>query len=745
MRKELEQIAIIDRYLDGILSIDEKLKVETLIEKDLAFSAQVDNQRLIRKAVQRAAIRQEIKKAKGGGKSGYLLGGLVILLLGGLLGWMLFATLNQTASKSIGGSTPLTSKTESIQEDEPQIVEDSVIITAKLNSSSTQKNTVQSPVVTEELIDFKGLKTWIQPEIQEFVFDAAAGGILEGKYGMVISVPANAFVKQNGAFVNGKVRFELVEALDLEKMVMYNLYTTSGQNKLRTGGMFYLKAYAGDQELQMASKKELIISVPTNELDNEMQLFTGKVENGKVDWQNPEPMKKYLIPIPQNELNFLPKDYETEFNQKCQSLTGKQFSKFLADSVYYTLDRKVERILDDFEFSDPLIRERRRKSFKRNRAQTDSVAMEEASISEKIDYTCGVNATSIETILNSEFAKTFLATKEFEERLKYIHESEIGEQILQLFIKGLNDDLWKVDQKVSQLIDERLKNQFTQFSAEKLTNTKMSESHQRNWEQYFKGQTFLAAKKQKELLKLYKKGNEQKVAQAKRDYLKSVEAYGRLFQRQKDSYKKASAFSPLTSQTINYTFSWSSFGWANIDAYSKTIGKDPRRVKVTYKPTEGVQKICQYLNSIQTLTPLNVHNGVALAVFPENDSRMNETYAMSISKDGSMYYWDFKVYNPYKTDQIDLIPKATNISEIRSTLRRYGIKQKVLVYLKEQEKHLAEVERRRIEAERIREAMNARLNDIRDKMIIRNTLKQKAYGCDGIKEVSEELIKLNVE
>lgn len=746
MRKELEEIAIIDAYLDGTLEGSDKHGVELRIQNDAAFSEKVEAQKLFRQAIRRNALRKEIKAVKGNGNYGYFLGGALLLLIA--VASFAYYFSNEPGSSVISESKAVQEKVIEVQDSKNEVLieEDttSVIAIEELpqNTEEDINITENKPAAKKEkdtLFDFNGLKTWIEPEVQTFEVDPRSGGLIEGKHGMVISIPSEAFVDQDGSMVKSDVRMELVEAFDLEKMVIYNLFTTSGKNALRSGGMFYLKAFAGNKELQMAPGKEMMIRVPTEEMDNEMKLFLGEVNNGKVDWKDPQPMKKYLITVPQEELNFLPEEYEILFQEKGKQLTGKDYSEELEDSVYYTLDRNYEYVQKKSSIKNLLP--------KVKIAGRDSKVYFEASeefevISTPEKSVCGVNSTSIQTILEKEFAQTYLSTKEFEERLQYLHSSNNGESMLQVYINGLNEDLWKSDEKVQNLIDSKHKEVFQNFASEKLTNTKASESHQQNWSKYFESQNRLARKKQHKLIELYKRGNEEKLAEARKAYKKEIRANGQVYQTNNTARRNISvAFAPLSSQSNNYTFGWANFGWTNIDAYLKRLDKNSKKVDIIVEGNqEGVQEVYQYLNIINTLTPLIKNQGKCVAMFPENDRRMRTTYAMTLQKVQGRYYWDFATYNPYETDSLALVPLETSITEVRHTLRKYGIEQDVVKRLAEEEerikKQILENQKRREEAEKRAEALaeakteyDSKVAEIQAEIDLRNEFRMAAYSC----------------
>ena len=761
MRKELEELALIDAYINNELDGDQLNKTEELIQQNPDFAAKVENQKLIIKAIKRSEYKKEIKKSKKGGKNGYFFGGALIILAMGILSYFaLGSELNESepSSPKIDKKEVISSPSTFLEKNLTNDSDSLFLVNKPIHPSDTKSTSkVKKQVIKVKKPKTNELKTWIEPEVQVFQLDASKGGIIEGENGMVISIPSNSLVDKNGNVAKGQVDVELIEALDLDKMVMYNLTTMSGKRNLRSGGMFSIKAFQDKKEVKIKAGKEMMISVPTDEIDSEMQLFTGKIENGKMDWTDPKPIKKYLIPVDQKTLNFLPKTYEDSFKTKGEQLTKRAFDKYLADSVYYTLDRKhesmaYEEILDDRIYS-------KRKKGEKYIAYIDDgkVAMNTNRKNDTItktnyNFDCGINSTSIETILQGDFKNTYLATKEFEQRLNDLHPACNGEDMLQIYINGLNDDLWKSDKKVSEQIDSSRRALFVDFSNEQLTNTKFSVSHQKNWKSYFDNQNKINEKKQKVLLDMYSNLKAEQIKSIREAYLKEVVDKGVVYQRKPSKISRANVFRPLSSSRNNYIFGWASSGWTNIDAYLKTIKKNSKSVAIEVaKIGESTQEVYQYLNTINTLTPLNKVEENFIARFPNSSKKMEKTYAMSLAKKGETFYWDFKVYNPYKTNNISLSPSETPINDIRRNLRLYGIQQDVVRRIKDEEKLIvkrmkaeekrkAEYKAQKEKREQAKKEYNEKMKVVKQQVNLRNEFRQAAYGC-GIKNSSEEELK----
>ncbi|AEA43749.1 c-type cytochrome [Fluviicola taffensis] len=78
-------------------------------------------------------------------------------------------------------------------------------------------------------------------------------------------------------------------------------------------------------------------------------------------------------------------------------------------------------------------------------------------------------------IWNKKFNKTNLATQDFEDRMKAIHET-CDEKVFDVYAKNLNEPLWKLDQRVVKMGYP----QFQQFADQKVGAIKMDDVHQKN-------------------------------------------------------------------------------------------------------------------------------------------------------------------------------------------------------------------------------------------------------------------------
>ncbi len=129
----------------------------------------------------------------------------------------------------------------------------------------------------------------IAPQI--FSISSSNDTSLIGNSGTVISFSKNTFVDQDGSYIEGEIEIELKECLTKLDFVLSNMTTTSNGLFLESGGMIYINATIGENQLAIAEGKSIGVAVPTHSVMEGMQLYEGvQTENG-LDWQNPRALE----------------------------------------------------------------------------------------------------------------------------------------------------------------------------------------------------------------------------------------------------------------------------------------------------------------------------------------------------------------------------------------------------------------------------------------------------------------------
>jgi hypothetical protein len=428
MRPELEIIEKIEQYLRGELNAADKAAFEKQIAADPSLKEQVNLQQDIMRGIERTELKMKIVKAGKSFKFGksftqWGLGGLSLVVLVGA-----FLFYKSQAGKNEYGKNSL-------------------------------------PELNEQ-----GEKLWADADrniqAQVFTIDAAKDTVIETKGGIVMAIPANDFLDENGNIVEGKVNFTVKEALDPATMINAGLSTRSGNELLESGGMFFTDARKDGKILKINSIKGIYTEIPANEIKPGMQLFSGKrMADGTIDWIDPKPLEHDLVAVDIKTLNFYPPNYLDSLAHWGHDIKNKTFT----DSLYYSFaSRFAQPATTDSTKEMAVIYENELVSADlTDRIKTDTAKKLEGAVKDfgAIDsIPCGINPAKIKCIWNEQFQNTFIATREFEERLKTIH--DIGDpSILDLYVNNLGKPLYYIDSLAALRWHMESDNKFEDFAA----------------------------------------------------------------------------------------------------------------------------------------------------------------------------------------------------------------------------------------------------------------------------------------
>jgi cytochrome c2 len=528
----------IERYLSGEMLPEEKVQFETELSQNTDLQLQLEQVRTIKESIKTKAIKEHITKAFKSYKT------MKIIKLA-------LITTAVIAVVVAASYWFIKSQNHEFQSNATTTVADSLAF-AKAN---------ETQLLSSEL------------EVQYLSVNNETDNIIESRGGMLIAIPANALVDENGKTIKGKVTYAFQEATKAEDIILAGLNTTSEGKLLETGGMFQIAAYQNDKTLQIDPKHKITVKVPTHDAKPEMQLFEGKrLKNGVIDWVNPKPLVKDLSPVDILELDFYPPNYIEALNK----LHLYRNDKTYLDSLYYSFSGKVDLIEGESKL-DTIIYPR-------------------------------IEPASIKTIWNRKFNNTLLATKEFEERLKYLH-STCRNQALELYINNLDKNMYEIDEMVAKMFSGNHKEKFENFAAQKLGKVKGSSAISKLLAKYYK----LKKARNKEILeKTYASfSKKQKAMQTDLEKLKTKGSEIRQEQltkllEEEIKFNTASVYKQLglkpcetVEATAYYTAEISNFNTYNIDAFvmdvssnrkSGTYSFDGKTAKVEYNIFEVYSK-----------------------------------------------------------------------------------------------------------------------------------------------------------
>lgn len=120
---------------------------------------------------------------------------------------------------------------------------------------------------------------------QCYVYNASTSSSIYTASGSTIYFGPFAFAKPSGEIATGNnINICFWEFMDKKDLVQSNLTTSSNYKMLETGGSFYIEAYQNGEKLELAPGQHYAITIPANEMHNDMFTYYGVQQDGFVDW-----------------------------------------------------------------------------------------------------------------------------------------------------------------------------------------------------------------------------------------------------------------------------------------------------------------------------------------------------------------------------------------------------------------------------------------------------------------------------
>jgi hypothetical protein len=121
---------------------------------------------------------------------------------------------------------------------------------------------------------------------QIFTVSPLSDTTLTGKEGTKLNIPAGIWVDKHGKKVTSEVRVELTEYYSKADIILANLSTSSNGMMLETGGMVYLKAFSGKEEVKIMKSGSIELKLPTSNYKDDMEIFYGthNETDKRVNW-----------------------------------------------------------------------------------------------------------------------------------------------------------------------------------------------------------------------------------------------------------------------------------------------------------------------------------------------------------------------------------------------------------------------------------------------------------------------------
>jgi len=400
MRDELHLMEMVDRYFDGSMNSDERKAFEARAATNAELRQLIEDQHALREGVERLPARTAAAKAYRTyrlGKPGPWIGGAVVLAI---------------------------------------VVATTMLLWRTRDHSGTSENTVD---LNEQYARVLDDTTGTHSDPLVLTINPNADTTLVTLSGVVLDIPRGTFLDSLGNTIKSPVRVTMLEAFDPLDIMKAGLSTMSGDTLLETGGMFYFDAQVNGKAVRIDPAKPITAMVPTQPGKGDMQLFQGvKGTDGIIDWRNPRPLKKSLVPVDITTLNFYPPGYEAKLAELGQDMTDKAFK----DSLYFSFAGDGPAILRGADTTASIFASEIESSFSPGDSTFHSAS-----------YSNAIDPVKIKTIWNVRFNNTNLATKEFEERLAYIFRT-CDSALLDVYVNNPDKDLYWCDSVASRMHPE---------------------------------------------------------------------------------------------------------------------------------------------------------------------------------------------------------------------------------------------------------------------------------------------------
>ncbi len=636
MRNELEQISTIEKYLNNELSADEKAAFEKDLSADPQLQEAVAIQQDIMKGIENLSLKQKIQVAK--------------------------KRYSRNRNITKWGVTSL--------------VVIAAIIAILIYSGKNKSHTIPNESSALPEFNEQHQKDWADADKkinpQKFLITTGRDTIVETSSGMVIQVPADGFLTEDKQAVRGQIELIIKEAMDAASIMSAGLSSTSGDQLLESAGMFLVDARQNGNILSINPASGLYIELPADTIRPGMKLFKGKRSaDGSIDWVDPQPLEHSLTPVDINQLNFYPPRYLDSLAKWGYNTRNKKFT----DSLYYSFSHWFQEKEMTIEgYGEPPT---------------------ENSVYDHIEY-CAVNPAKIKAIWSEKFQNTILATREFEERLSWIHQAG-KDAILDLYANNLDKRLSKIDSMAAERAPEEYQQQFLAFAARKDGAIKLNSAFTQKLRQYYENKTRMFMDVVARTHRAFWEKQEQLDQEA---HLKQTEHTNDSLKRIADRFNEElqlnlkSAYSqlgynipPRLPDANVYKAQITATGWHNVDrvvievtsartSLSITDSATGKSATIKYQPVSfAINKAEQYEELYVYLLPEKLNSFIRLPVTNgQYTEKLNELIKYKLVcvgyKDDRTFYYSLPAIEPKAYSNIELAEVSSK--ELNRLLNKVG-------------------------------------------------------------------------
>lgn len=290
MENYTQNIELINSYINRSLSENETLELKKRLETDEVFNSLYNEHFIFIEGLKRINLNKSIKKAQvryQQAKWLKIIGAIIITITVVLL--LVFTSKPAKIQSENKSNTILTdtiskktiiAKKQAETKDSLVVKGDNLIVTK--DSVIIKNDIVKTLRLEPEIANAKA--PTLKKESQIITINTQKDTLLFCKEGTRLKIKANSFVDKQNKTVYGNIAIDITEFYTLSDMLMANLSTTSNGKPLETGGMLYIEAKKDNSRLKLKDGSAIEVLFPTANKKGGMQLFSGKWQNGNINW-----------------------------------------------------------------------------------------------------------------------------------------------------------------------------------------------------------------------------------------------------------------------------------------------------------------------------------------------------------------------------------------------------------------------------------------------------------------------------
>lgn len=516
---------------------------------------------------------------------------------------------------------------------------------------------------------------------QFFDIDTKKDNIVEGEQGTIIICPKGCFINSDGEVVTENVRIELAEAYSTEDMLTSNLTTTSDGMPLETDGMIFFNATANGKQVAINKNKPVHAEMPTPDKKPDMMVFKGtRDENGNMNWTEPKAPDNFIKTVDIFSLDFLPEGFQREVEKGKGFNTFKTVTEGYTYHVYYSLseedrdalyikimhNKSLNETFDSENINEPSYNQQGNVIYS---VQQDSAKKDNRDylvVDSTDERKCGIYPAKIKAIRNQKYQNTFIATKEFELRLKVIFRT-CENDILDNYVKNLDKNLFELDSIAAKMCKRKGLSEeavaFEKFMEQRLTKVESADKYAALLSGYYDEQL----KKIKAELKTTKdkfieaeKKKDEEAQQVKNDYKKLLQ--------KRETYRMET-----------YGFNMTETGWVNIDngTRPKEWGSEPLEIIVQNGKQFDRVYCYAYYPTIKSLSKLNSSDNISFHAGSESEKTMlmpkdKTATAISIGYKGELPFLFIRSFETGTDEKFSVSLEPSTNEKVKEALQPYN-------------------------------------------------------------------------